>query len=123
MCGAKVLTHPALVADLHGIVCIAVNVGHRGGAGAGLSVSTTGSSSSETHLLTISCANTVGGVGTDIVGGVGLQIGKYTGELACAKAIARVAALHGRVIRGAPAYTAGGHCCAAVGSHIAAAGG
>ena len=77
----------------------------------------------ELLLFAVGGASAVGGIGTDIVDIVGLEVGHIAGEGAVALPHSLMVTLYGWKIGGAPAYAAFGDVGAAVGSDIAAAGG
>ena len=79
--------------------------------------------SGETALFPIPCARTVGGIGTDKIGGAGIQTCQIAGKAAHAATVSGMAVAHLRVLRSAPAHTARRHVSAAGGRHITAADG
>ena len=76
---------------------------------------------SEALLLTVTRARAVCGVSPHIVGGVGRKSCDVAGERAGAGTVGGVAAVHGRVVAGAPADAARRDRRAAVGGDVAAA--
>ena len=74
-------------------------------------------------LLAIGGATVVGGIGSDIVDIVGLQVGHIAGESAVALPHGLMVTVDGGKVGGAPADAAFGDVGAAVGSDIASAGG
>ena len=75
----------------------------------------------ETHLVAITGALAVDGVGAHIVGGVRRQASNVDGVAAHARTAGGMAAAGGRVVAGAPTDAALGHLNPAVVGHIAAA--
>ena len=78
---------------------------------------------SELFLFAIGCTSVVGGIGSDIVDIVGLEVGHIAGEGAVALPHGLMATVDGGKVGGAPADAAFGDVGTAVGSDIAAAGG
>ena len=103
--GPQVLLHPALVADEHRAVEVAVRVFHTHLAAAEVCQRVGG----ERQLLPVNRTHAVGGVGAHIVGGGVMQLGDTVGEGAETAAVHRVGAVQRGIRIQTPAETAGGH--------------
>ncbi len=101
--GTQILFHPALVAQLQGVVDIAVNVGN------GVRTAIERGPGGEVHLIPVCRTHNVRGVCPYIIGGCGHQSREVAGKDARAVAIIRVAVADRGIVRGAPAHAAGCH--------------
>ena len=105
--GAQVLLRPALVADLHGVVNVAVHIRHREVTRTRLSVASGFDGlRSERQLVSVGCAGAVGSVCPHMVGGVGLQTVYLRGETAQTGSHSKIIVADGRIGCGAPAEAA-----------------
>ena len=96
----QVLFHPALVADFHSVVDVAVHICYRGKAGAG-------TRRFERDFFAIDCSTPIGGVCTHIIGDTRDEVGELTAE--CIRFCfvdGGMRIIGGRVVARAPAYTA-----------------
>ena len=121
--GPQVVAHPALVADLHRGILVALMVGHRLGTGTGLFVNDGGAAGRkgrECHFLAIRRTRAVRGIRSHIVGGIGGKSRDIAGEAAHAAAVGGVAVIYRWVLRSTPTHAAGDHARAAIGRDVAA---
>ena len=119
--GAQVLLHPALRSDFHRGIDVAVIVGHRVDAAVEKSRGRVGRQGGKAALLPVGRAHTVGGVGPDIIGGVGIQTEEMARKAARPAAVSGVDVAQRGILCCAPADSPCGHGAAAVIRHVAAA--
>ena len=123
VCGAEVLAHPALVANLHSVIDIAVDIGDSSVVRAGLCIASGNSQRGERHFLPIACPRIVGCVGPQIVGRARCQVGQFAGESTRPVSVCREEIIYCRIRRGAPAHAPGSHVGTACSIHVAAGSG